>query len=186
MLRRSIFANEPMDPSESSHSLHADVPRETEEGLPSETIDAKAGHAVRLAGSQDVTIDPGARELKHRGQLVVLAPPVFDCIAYLLANRERAVGRDELVAGVWGRVEIADATVHEDGPENARIFEMWAAAMAAHGIARDEANALFAQWAGEDRYYPLAAELDMLADAGFARPECFWKYGPMTVYGGYR
>ena len=97
MLRRSIFANEPMDPSESSHSLHADVPRETEEGLPSETIDAKAGHAVRLAGSQDVTIDPGARELKHRGQLVVLAPPVFDCIAYLLANRERAVGRDELV-----------------------------------------------------------------------------------------
>lgn len=113
MLRRSIFANEPMDPSESSHSLHSDVPRETEAGPPSEAIDAKAGHAVRLVGSEDVTIDPDARELKHRGQLVVLAPPVFDCIAYLLANRERAVGRDELVAGVWGRVEIADATVHQ-------------------------------------------------------------------------
>jgi DNA-binding winged helix-turn-helix (wHTH) protein/tetratricopeptide (TPR) repeat protein len=110
---RSIFANEPMDPSEFSHPPHIDVPRAPDEVPPSEAVDVKSGRAVRLFDSQDVTIDPGARELKHRGRLVVLAPPVFDCIAYLLANRERAVGRDELVAGVWGRVEIADATVHQ-------------------------------------------------------------------------
>ena len=29
-------------------------------------------------------------------------------------------------------------------------------------------------------------ELRLLAEAGFARPDCFWKYGPMTVYGGYK
>jgi len=26
----------------------------------------------------------------------------------------------------------------------------------------------------------------MLAAAGFAEPECFWKYGPTTVFGGFR
>jgi DNA-binding winged helix-turn-helix (wHTH) protein/tetratricopeptide (TPR) repeat protein len=122
MLRRSIFANDPMDPNESSHPLHGDVPRPSDEGSPAEAIGAKAGHAVRLLGSDDVTIDPGPRELKHRGQLVVLAPPVFDCIAYLLANRERAVGRDELVAGVWGRVEVADATVHQTVMKARRVL----------------------------------------------------------------
>lgn len=85
-----------------------------------------------------------------------------------------------------GILAIADATVHEHGPAHDRIFEIWAAEMSKHGIDQEEADGLFAKWAGEDRYYPLAAELDMLAEAGFEQPECFWKYGPMTVYGGYR
>ncbi|HEY6943291.1 winged helix-turn-helix domain-containing protein, partial [Dokdonella sp.] len=33
----------------------------------------------------------------------------FDCLAYLIEHRERAVGRDELIAAVWGRVELSDA-----------------------------------------------------------------------------
>jgi hypothetical protein len=57
---------------------------------------------------------------------------------------------------------------------------------APYGIAPTEARALLAQWAGEDRYYPLAAELAMLGAAGFAQPECFWKDGPATVFGGFR
>ncbi len=80
----------------------------------------------------------------------------------------------------------ADATVHEAGPERARIFREWAAGMAAAGIGADEATALFAQWAGEDRYYPLAVELELLAAAGFAHPDCFWKQGASTVFGGFR
>lgn len=80
----------------------------------------------------------------------------------------------------------ADATVHADGSEHARIFREWAAGMAQAGIAAAEAEALFAQWAGEDRYYPLAVELDLLAAAGFVRPECFWKRGASTVFGGFR
>jgi tRNA (cmo5U34)-methyltransferase len=80
----------------------------------------------------------------------------------------------------------ADATVHEAGAEHARVFREWAAGMARAGIAAAEAETLFAQWAGEDRYYPLAVELDLLAAAGFARPDCFWKRGASTVFGGFR
>lgn len=60
-----------------------------------------------------LAIDLDGREIWRDGDLVVLAPHVFDCIAYLLAHRERAVGRDELVAAVWGRTEIGDAAVHQ-------------------------------------------------------------------------
>jgi tRNA (cmo5U34)-methyltransferase len=80
----------------------------------------------------------------------------------------------------------ADATVHEAGAEHARVFREWAAGMARAGIAAAEAETLFAQWAGEDRYYPLAVELDLLAAAGFARPDCFWKRGASTVFGAFR
>ena len=60
-----------------------------------------------------------------------------------------------------------------------------AARMAAAGISAEEARGLFAQWAGEDRYFPLTTELGLLADAGFPRPECFWKQGAPTVFGGF-
>ena len=80
----------------------------------------------------------------------------------------------------------ADATVHEDGPEHARFYREWAARMATAGILADEASALFELWAREDRYFPLTTELALLADAGFPRPECFWKQGASTVFGGFR
>lgn len=79
----------------------------------------------------------------------------------------------------------ADAAVHADGPEHARAFRVWSAGMATHGIGQGEADALFAQWAGEDTYQPLSIELALLAEAGFARPECFWRRGPMAVFGGF-
>jgi SAM-dependent methyltransferase len=85
-----------------------------------------------------------------------------------------------------GVLLVADITVHEAGPAHDYIYDRWAAMMAQHGIARSEADALFAKWAGEDRYYPLAVELEQLRAAGFAQPECFWKYGPATVFGGFR
>jgi tRNA (cmo5U34)-methyltransferase len=85
-----------------------------------------------------------------------------------------------------GILAIGDATVHPDGPEHDTIYKLWAAEMGTHGIDAAEAQRLFAAWAQEDRYLPLAMELQLLADAGFARPDCFWKHGPMTVFGGYR
>lgn len=53
-------------------------------------------------------VDPVARELWRGDQLVTLPPHVFDCLAYLIARHDRAVGRDELVAAVWGRTEVSD------------------------------------------------------------------------------
>jgi len=76
--------------------------------------------------------------------------------------------------------------VHETGAAHDHTYRAWAAGMARHGIAAAEATALFAKWAGEDRYYPLATELELLAAAGFAQPDCFWKAGPATVFGGFR
>ncbi|MBN8727486.1 MAG: winged helix-turn-helix domain-containing protein [Xanthomonadales bacterium] len=59
----------------------------------------------------DCRIDVASREL-HRGNVPVpTSPTVFDCIAYLLDNRQRAVGRDELVAAVWGRTTVTDAVL---------------------------------------------------------------------------
>ncbi|WP_342316298.1 winged helix-turn-helix domain-containing protein [Lysobacter sp. FW306-1B-D06B] len=56
-------------------------------------------------------LDPAARELRRRGERVPLPPKSFDSLAYLIAHRERAVGRDELIAAVWGRVDITDTVV---------------------------------------------------------------------------
>jgi DNA-binding winged helix-turn-helix (wHTH) protein/tetratricopeptide (TPR) repeat protein/TolB-like protein len=54
-------------------------------------------------------LDPAARELWRGDTLVALPPKSFDCLVYLIANHERAVGRDELISAVWGRVDVNDA-----------------------------------------------------------------------------
>ncbi|HEY5849876.1 MAG TPA: winged helix-turn-helix domain-containing protein [Lysobacter sp.] len=56
-------------------------------------------------------LDPASRELKRQGSRVALPPKSFDCLAYLIAHRERAVGRDELIAAVWGKVDVSDTVV---------------------------------------------------------------------------
>ncbi|MBN8727426.1 MAG: winged helix-turn-helix domain-containing protein [Xanthomonadales bacterium] len=53
-------------------------------------------------------IDPQARELQDGGCVLALSPKVFDCLVYLLENRDRAIGRDELIAAVWGRADVSD------------------------------------------------------------------------------
>lgn len=58
-------------------------------------------------------LDLAARELYREGKLVPLSPKVFDCLAWLFERRERAVGRDELSAAVWGRVDITDAQIDQ-------------------------------------------------------------------------
>ncbi|GAA5004751.1 hypothetical protein FNZ56_06795 [Pseudoluteimonas lycopersici] len=61
----------------------------------------------------DYTLDPASRELRHRGEHVALPPKSFDCLVYLIENRERAIGRDELISAVWGRVDASDAVVSQ-------------------------------------------------------------------------
>ncbi len=53
-------------------------------------------------------IDLSARELHCGGELATLSPKVFDCLVYLIEHRDRAVGRDELIAAVWGKVDVSD------------------------------------------------------------------------------
>ncbi len=57
----------------------------------------------------DYRLDRSARELSRNGEPVAVPTRVFDCLVYLIENRERAIGRDELVAALWGRVDVSDA-----------------------------------------------------------------------------
>ncbi|HMM65461.1 MAG TPA: winged helix-turn-helix domain-containing protein [Dokdonella sp.] len=56
-------------------------------------------------------IDLAARTLTRDGETLGVQPKAFDLVAYLLTHRERAVGRDELISGVWGKVDISDAAL---------------------------------------------------------------------------
>ncbi len=79
-----------------------------------------------------------------------------------------------------------DAAISADPRVNALIFDLWAAHMAEHGIAEEEARGHFAAWADEDRYFPLEVELAALRGAGFAEVECFWRRGPSAICCGVR
>lgn len=56
----------------------------------------------------DFRLDPRARELSRLGEPVVIAASAFDCLVYLIEHRQRAVGKDELIAAVWGRSDVSD------------------------------------------------------------------------------
>jgi DNA-binding winged helix-turn-helix (wHTH) protein/tetratricopeptide (TPR) repeat protein len=58
-------------------------------------------------------LDPATREVRRDGELLSLSPKVFDCIVYLLAHRERAVGHDELASAVWGKADVTDVELRQ-------------------------------------------------------------------------
>lgn len=72
---------------------------------PRATLSRMTRHTYRFG---DYRIDLSARELHGANGLATLSPKVFDCLAYLLEHRDRAVGRDELIAAVWGKVDVTD------------------------------------------------------------------------------
>jgi DNA-binding winged helix-turn-helix (wHTH) protein/tetratricopeptide (TPR) repeat protein len=56
-------------------------------------------------------LNPASRELLRNGKPVALRPRSLECLIYLIEHRDRAVGRDELIAAVWGRVDASDTVV---------------------------------------------------------------------------
>lgn len=56
-------------------------------------------------------LDPAVRELSRAGERLPLPLKSLECLVYLVANRQRAVGRDELVSAVWGRAEVSDTVI---------------------------------------------------------------------------
>ena len=56
----------------------------------------------------DCRLDPRARELTRQGEPLALPASAFDCLVYLIENRARPVGRDELISAVWGRADVSD------------------------------------------------------------------------------
>jgi len=56
-------------------------------------------------------LDPAVRELSRAGERLPLPLKSLECLVYLVANRQRAVGRDELISAVWGRAEVSDSVI---------------------------------------------------------------------------
>jgi len=56
-------------------------------------------------------LDAAGRELRYDGTAVELAASAFDCLVYLIANRDRAIGRDELISATWGCTGTSDTTL---------------------------------------------------------------------------
>ena len=54
---------------------------------------------------------PDTRRLLHRGVDVAIGIRVLEVMIYLVENRARAIGRDELLSAVWGRADGGDATL---------------------------------------------------------------------------
>lgn len=57
---------------------------------------------------RDFRLDPATRELRRGSERIALPPKMFDCLLWLIEHRDRAIGRDELIAAVWGKADVAD------------------------------------------------------------------------------
>ena len=78
----------------------------------------------------------------------------------------------------------ADTAIATGGALRDFSYDEWVRAMAPHGISEKQAREHFASWAHEDYYPPLATELRLVGEAGFADPECFWREIPFLIFGG--
>lgn len=56
-------------------------------------------------------LDVARRELRRGGEVRTLQPQVFDLLAYLVANRERVVGKEELLERLWPDAKVTDASL---------------------------------------------------------------------------
>ena len=59
----------------------------------------------------DHLLDIERRELRRGGEPVSLEPQVFDLLVYLVRNRDRVVGRNDLVAAVWGGRIVSESAI---------------------------------------------------------------------------
>jgi len=56
-------------------------------------------------------LDTDRRELRQGGEMVPLAPQVFDLLVYLIRHRERVISKDDLMAAVWGGRIVSESAL---------------------------------------------------------------------------
>lgn len=56
-------------------------------------------------------LDSDRRELRWRSDLIPMTPQVFDLLEYLIRNRGRVVGKDDLWASVWGGRIVSESAL---------------------------------------------------------------------------
>ena len=60
---------------------------------------------------ESYSLDTARRELRCAGQSVPVEPQIFDLLQYLIANRERVVSKDDLIASVWSGRIVSESTI---------------------------------------------------------------------------
>ena len=60
---------------------------------------------------EEYAFDTDRRELNREDEIVPLAPQVFDLLHYLICNRERVVGKEELTNAIWKGRAVTDAAL---------------------------------------------------------------------------
>ncbi len=92
---------------------------------------------ARIFESNELRVDPNSREVRVRGQAVILTAREFDLLHYLASNPGRVFTRDQLMDAVWGydfAAEPSTVTVHmrrlrekiEDDPAEPRfLLTVW-------------------------------------------------------------
>ncbi len=78
---------------------------------------------ARIHRFGEFQLDPATRELRRGGVPVPVPPRAFDCIVYLVEHRDRAVGRDELIAAVWGKADITDGMLGQTVLSARRVLD---------------------------------------------------------------
>lgn len=128
------------------------------------------------------------RQMSFLGEL----PPCDAAAASLALHHIPSIDAKQAVYGrilaalrPGGLFVNADAVMPAGQAAQAATYEAWAAHMVACGIERARAFEHFAEWADEDTYFPLEAELDALRAVGFDA-DCVWRQGPMAVVAGRR
>jgi pimeloyl-ACP methyl ester carboxylesterase/DNA-binding winged helix-turn-helix (wHTH) protein len=80
----------------------------------------------------DYCLDPGRIELTQRGVPVAIEPQVFDLLLFLIVNRHRVVGQDEILDVIWhgravslstltSRINAARVAIGDNGTTQAKI-----------------------------------------------------------------
>ena len=87
---------------------------------------------------------------------------------------------------IWGGGIFlnGDCTLDSMEPTRTVMVRYWLDFMGKHGITEEEGRKHLADWAAEDTYQQSFDELRILSEAGFPRPEVYWREGPFAVYGG--
>ncbi|MCH7990813.1 MAG: class I SAM-dependent methyltransferase [Gemmatimonadetes bacterium] len=150
---------------------------------------------VELLDVDSEMMDQARRRLRRFGERVRFTLRSYDepfqpCDAFAASLSLHHVATLEAKSALYSRVfdalrpggvfVNADANMPTDRTERDRLFRYWADHLVASGISEDRAWRHFDEWAEEDTYLPLDAELEALAQLGF-EADRVWSDGPIGV-----